>query len=65
MQFGAWQPAAEAFSMSIGLKPTDNPMAETYFKIAVKKVEEQKQPPKISEPLPAPTATTNAPATEK
>jgi tetratricopeptide (TPR) repeat protein len=65
MQFGAWFPAAEAFAMSKGLMPTNSQMAETYFKLALKKFEEQKQPPKISEPEPASAATTNAPTAER
>jgi tetratricopeptide (TPR) repeat protein len=52
MQYGSWLPAAKAFAMSKGLKPTDNPMAETYFKIAVRKVDEQNSPPQISKPDP-------------
>ena len=54
MQFQAWWPAARALSMSRGLKPTDNPMAETYFKIVVRKLEEQNKPPEISKPDPTP-----------
>lgn len=52
MQFNAWWPAGRALSMSVGLKPTNNPMGQQYFQIVQRKLQEQNKPPEISKPYP-------------
>jgi hypothetical protein len=42
MQFRAWRPAAHWFLYSLFLRPKDNPVAEAYYEIARRKVEEEK-----------------------
>jgi O-antigen ligase len=60
MQFGAWQKAAEKLAFSLGLQPTNNSMARSYFDIAVRKRDEQNRPPEISKPDEASKPTSEA-----
>jgi len=68
VQCQAWYPASRWLAQSIGLQPTNNPMAWAYFKIAKRRLEEQNIPPEISKPLPpesqpTPSSAQNQPVT--
>jgi tetratricopeptide (TPR) repeat protein len=49
-QFEAWNAAAKKLWLSICVKPKNNPMAFSYYEIALRKQQELKQPPQISQP---------------
>jgi tetratricopeptide (TPR) repeat protein len=63
VQFEAWDAAIKKLFLSLCVKPNNNPIARTYYDLAVRKVEELKQPPQISKP--APSQNSAQPVSEK
>jgi O-antigen ligase len=58
VQVGAWQRAKYWFEFSRMLKPTDNPIMETYLPVVERKIADENKPPVLSEPLPETAAET-------
>jgi O-antigen ligase len=50
IQFQAWRQAAHSLAYSLGLMPTDNPIARSYYDIAVRKLDEMNRPIEVSKP---------------